>query len=169
MFVFGVLSGCSSMKKGRGLNNSKLVKTFYVGDEGIQYFFKPLEFKDDNGRLEMDFTFRHRKELVDSATVNLTIYDETVYKELSSIILNNNEHSHEISGIDLMYNEASSSEFISRFSIKIPLDFLKLLFDDNQWQVKVNAKDISEVRVYLPSNKTAKSIDIINRSVFVIL
>ena len=42
------LYGCLGVKNSTKNSGKNLFETFFVGNEGIQYFIKPLTFKDNN-------------------------------------------------------------------------------------------------------------------------
>src|SRR5690554_5427078 len=57
--VLASIPSCYSIKPGATQSGGKLYESFYLGEEGRQYFIKPLKFSGSDGRYIMiDFTFR---------------------------------------------------------------------------------------------------------------
>jgi hypothetical protein len=103
-----------------------------VGEEGMQYFIKPLIFKSQQKGEEAlpDFTFRYKNEIKDSAIVNISIEGPELYKEIDGIAFSNGDEQYELSEVKLLYNSGSKSGYVSRFTAEfkfMPVYFFILL------------------------------------------
>ena len=160
--------GCLSIKPSTTKSGKKLFETFYVGEEGTQYFIKPLLFEDQENKEKvfLDITFRYKNEIKDSAIVNLTIEGPYIYKTIRQISFNgaNDIDSRQI---ELIYNEKNKNEFISRFSTNIALKDIESWFNNDDWSLTLysNNRTINAK----PSKKTVKSIHTLHENVFSIM
>ena len=70
--------GCIGVKPGSEPGGKKLFETFYAGEQGSQYFIKPLVLKNaTKEKLTIDFSFRYKTEVKDSAIVYVFCFDYT--------------------------------------------------------------------------------------------
>lgn len=124
---------CVFICTGLGAGGSaRFYSAFFVGEEGMQYFIKPLIFKSQQKGEEAlpDFTFRYKNEIKDSAIVNISIEGPELYKEIDGIAFSNGDEQYELSEVKLLYNSGSKSGYVSRFTAKfkfMPVYFFILL------------------------------------------
>src|SRR5690606_7037547 len=79
-----LLSSCFSVKPGTSRSARNLYQNFFIGEEGSQYFIKPIAFEnDEKEKLQLDITFRYKDEVKDSATVNFSIVTKELNKTIS--------------------------------------------------------------------------------------
>jgi len=116
-----------------------LFETFYAGDEGTQYFIKPLSFKhkDNNKELNIDFTFRYKDTTKDSVIINHSILSENIYKNLDSLKINSNNDNIILENIEHMFSQKKRKVFNSRFTTKEALPNIINLFNHNDWEIIV--------------------------------
>ena len=123
-------SACMAVKPSASKTKPKLYETFYRGQEGNQYFIKPLSFKDNNGaELSMDLTFRvnPKAEQQDSAYVNMTFFEVPDRFSNGSIELNNEMASLSFENPITLFKEEGKSGLNVRFSVQLPYDGLREL------------------------------------------
>jgi len=144
-----------------------LTKTFFVGEEGTQYYIKPLAFETEEGdELLMDVTFRYKDEIKDSAVINFTIVLEQLVKSLGIVTISNSTTTYVVDEYELLFAEKDGDDFKSRFSIKIPMfEFDKLMKNPN-WIFTLDQDD-SRYR-YFTTSSTAENLNILNDDLFVI-
>jgi hypothetical protein len=113
-------SACGGMKPGGASAGNKLYETFFVGEEGSQYFIKPLEFKNEKKeKVVMDFTLRYKDDIKDSALVNFTIISEDNIKSVDQILLENGVVSSKNQKINLLFVKRESVWVVGRMRLVI--------------------------------------------------
>jgi hypothetical protein len=167
--VLLILSSCFSIKPSSTKSGKNYFETFYVGDNGTQYFIKPFLFNNNilDENLLLDITFRYKNELKDSSIINFSIKSSVIYKSVDSIKISNNLFTVKNNKIELLFNEKTKSGFLSRFSTKISLKETKELFQVDTWEMLVFQKNKSTK--YEPNKKTKKAINIMRDKVFILM
>ena len=160
-----ILSSCFSVKPGATKAGGKLFETFFVGEEGTQYFIKPLKFTNEKSEsLKLDITFRYKNEIKDSAIVNLSFLSNDLFKSIDSLRIDNGEYSTLIKELNLLFAERSKDMYNIRFSTKVNLADIKKLFERNDWRFLQYRN--GESTLYTPNKATKKKIDKLNYEVF---
>ena len=167
--AFVLLSSCLSIKPQATKSGKKLYETFFVGEEGTQYFIKPLSFESDeaNSTLVIDFTFRYKDQVKDSAIVNLSILNSKLIKRVEKLVLKSAQTQINCNDITLLFNEANKDIFTNRMSTKIALSELRSFFSSSDW--KINVAQNEGTAVYQGGKKTSKALKILNDQVFVLM
>ncbi len=167
IFVFAILllQSCLGIKPGSIKSGKKLFETFYVGDEGTQYFIKPLYLiANDKSEMYIDFTFRYKNEVKDSAIVTFSIVDKIMYKNIESINAKNATLKFIINKPYLLFVEKSGKDFKSRYSFKISLKELLSFYSNENWIIEIENTGIK--KEFYTSKKTKKKILKLNEIVF---
>lgn len=165
-----VLSGCFSVKPSSAKSGKKLFDTFFVGEEGTQYFIKPLllESVTSDEKLHIDFTFRYKDQVKDSSTVNISIQSPHLYKSLDGLQIANATAHIAASEPTLLFNEKSGQVFVSRFTTKISLQDTEKMFNGGgDWTIV--ASHPSQKTTYKATAKTAKAVAILRDKIFVLM
>lgn len=164
-----LLVGCMSVKPGSTKSGKQYFETFYVGVEGTQYFIKPLLFENDeaNKVLALDITFRYKDEIRDSAIVNFSIKSLEIYKSVDSLKITNSLMDIKSDNIDLLFNEKFSKGFVSRFTTKVPLDKMKKIFDNDEWELTIH--NAAKSNTYKPHRKTQKAVNFLRENGFILM
>ena len=163
------LTGCLSVRPGSVKSARNLHETFFVGEEGTQYFIKPLGFEsaaDKNTTLTADFTFRYKDQVRDSAIINFTITAADLYRSAESLTISNPSFSAPCHSTDLLYNQRSAKGFVSRFSARLPMSDLIRLFESPNWSVDLSAGGVP--MTFLASKKSRRSLIRLEDGVFVV-
>ena len=170
VIVFGILiilSGCVSIKPGGVKTGNKLYETFFVGDEGTQYFIKPLTFRNDvKDRLVLDLTFRYRNEIKDSAFVNISFINKEIIKDIDSLEIANDSVAIVFKKMKFLFSERSKKEINSRFSTKGYLADINKLFDCNNW--KIVLYKLNNLSKYKTTKKTKNKINKLKFEIFML-
>jgi len=163
------LIGCHSVKPTTSRGGKNLFETFYVGEEGTQYFIKPLTMSNKESKEEVliDFTFRYKDRIQDSATVNFTILSSDIYKALDRLAISNTSDKTTTDQVKLLFNEKTKKGFKSRFSTRLPLVDVKKIFDHSDWNFVVSTPD--QTVTFVPNKKNQKKINSLRDGVFVIM
>jgi hypothetical protein len=138
IFSLFFIAGCVGIKPASSSKANRYFETFYVGEEGIQYFIKPIAFTgENNSTLLGDFNFRSAGDSTSDVIFNFSIKSEEFYKNIDSLVLKNESFSVQANGISLTYNE-SGKQYTSRFTSTIPggrniID----LFSSENWEIEV--------------------------------
>jgi hypothetical protein len=164
-----VFSSCLSIKPSTTKQGKKDFETFYVGEEGTQYFIKPIFFKDEKSKedLILDITFRYKNEIKDSAIVNFSIKSTIIYKTINSLKLSNKDTEIKSDNIVLLFNEKNKTGFTSRYSTKFSLKEIKELFNNDSWGVTIYNQNI--ITKYEPYKKTIRAINAVRERLFVLM
>lgn len=164
-----MFSGCLSIKPSTTKSGKNNFETFYVGEEGTQYFIKPVLFKDEksNEDLILDITFRYRNEIKDSAIVNFSIKSSIIYKTLDSLKLSNKDIEIKSDKVELLFNEKNKTGFTSRYSTKFSLKEIKEMFNNDAWEITIYNQN--KITRYEPKRKTISAINAVRDKVFVLM
>jgi len=164
-----ICTGCLSIKPSTTKSGKNYFETFYVGEEGTQYFIKPTLFKDEksNEDLVLDITFRYRNEIKDSAIVNFSIKSSMIYKTIYSLKLSNKDIAIKSDKVELLFNEKNKTGFTSRYSTKFGLNEIKEMFTNDAWEV--NIYNQNKITTFKPHRKTIKAINTVREKVFVLM
>ena len=172
LFICGlilcVVNGCTAVKPSGSSGSSKLFETFFVGEDGTQYFIKPLLFEsDDSGTLYCDYTFRYKDEVKDSVAMNFSIHHSEMTKHLDSVQVSSDEYKIVASPVKFLFNERESKLFESRFSVKFPLSqFIRLMKEQHALNMTLYEREGE--RYYQSTDKAEKNIKKLHREVFVL-
>ena len=165
-----IFSSCMSIKPGATKSAKKYYETFYVGEEGTQYFIKPLTFnkEDSNEKLLLDITFRYKKVVKDSSKLNFSIISgQQLIKSIDSLKISNDHDDILSKDIGLLFNEKENDEFLSRFTTQIPLENTHQLFKNNNWKFTIYSE--KNKLNFNPTNRTQKAIKALSNDVFSIM
>ena len=169
LFSILLLASCGSVRPGAVKSARNLYETFYVGEDGTQYFIKPLKFErpgDVQSELLLDLTFRFRNEVRDTATLNFTIEDDRLYRSVERFEIAHPGFAAKSADIELLYNQRAGDGFASRFSARLPMADLVKVFDSADWTLTVQSGE-GEMR-YLPVGKTERAVVRLQDGVFVV-
>jgi hypothetical protein len=157
------------MKPGSTKSGKALFSTFFVGQAGTQYFVKPLEFEaeESNEAMDLDITFRYKKEIEGAAVVNMSFFLDKKIKEIDSLLISNGEKQLCIDSLNFMFAERMDDQYKCRFSSSCSLNTLVSLFEDEEWEIKRYNK--GESYSYLVSKKTSKKLKKLDYELFEIL
>ncbi|NLL29170.1 MAG: hypothetical protein GX259_10275 [Bacteroidales bacterium] len=163
------VNGCFSIKPSTNKSGKKYFETFFVGDEGIQYFIKPFLFKAEKSSEELilDITFRYKNEIKDSAIVNFSINSSVIYKDIKNFKLSNSEIVIRSNNVELLFNEKSKKGFTSRYSTKFSLAEIKEMFTTDAWKAVITNQN--KMTIYKPHKKAIKTINALREHVFVLM
>lgn len=164
-----MFSGCLSIKPSTTKSGKNYFDTFYVGEEGVQYFIKPVLFKDEksNEDLILDITFRYRNEIKDSAVVNFSIKSSIIYKTIDSLKISNKDIEIKSDKVELLFNEKNKTGFTSRYSTKFSLKEIKEMFNNGAWEMTIYNQN--QITRYEPQRKTISAINAVRDNIFVLM
>lgn len=167
--VLFLSSACLSIKPTTTKSGKNYFETFFVGEDGTQFFIKPFGFTCGESKedLTLDFTFRFKDVIRDSATLRFSIKSSTIYRSIDSVKIFNDDDTAVSNQIALLFNERNKSGFTSRHSTKFSLNELKSMFDNDKWQVLIYHQ--MEIRSFKPNRRTVRAINSIRDRVFVIM
>ncbi len=150
--------------------SEKYHKSFFVGEEGIQYFIKPIELKGIENQKEsllVDFTFRSLDKAEQGVAVNFSFLGNRFYKHVDRAVISNEKTAVELSDIKLMFNEKSGKYIETRMSCKSSLNELILLFANPKWKFTIeHNNDKKEFEI---SRKNKKAVSSLDQEVFLFL
>lgn len=165
--IVGTLGvSCGGVKPATAKGSQNLFETFYVGDEGTQYYIKPLDFKQEKEKLKVDITFRYKDEVKDSASINITLLGSKFLKEINAITFENPNARFTSKQVELMFNDVKNKGYASRFTTRVPLSQVYPLFLNSDWKISIEHNKGKET--YMPTSKAQKSIGKLQRGLFVL-
>ncbi len=168
LMVFGVLSFCISclgVKPGAVKGAKKLYETFFVGEEGTQYFIKPLILNNNIvEEIKLDITFRYKNVIKDSAIINMSFLNKEIFRQADSLIITNDTAKIIIKEVKYMFSERSKDIYNSRFSSKTLLLNVEKLFKNSNWNLIIYKKGIATK--YIAPQSTKKKIDMLRYEIF---
>jgi hypothetical protein len=167
LLLFFLLGSCMGVKHGGGQKGGKrLFETFYVGDEGTQYFIKPLELRNDNGEQEalLDFTFRYKDQVKDSVTINISFLNKAPVKKIDSCRLENGKIKLSLQSLKYMFLELQGKKYNLRYSSRAALADVYKLFQDKSWTLHTYVSQ--QDNKYSCSSSTQKKVEKIYHHIF---
>lgn len=168
LLLFMVCLLCSSCATiGTGSIRKKYMSQF-VGDEGIQYFIKPIAFEaDDTSTLSADFTFRHGElNLNDTVMVNYTVRSKEKRARLKNFCICTPENTADAISTTTLYKE-KDKYFVTRYSSVFLYKQLREAYKNQSFDLKI-ITETSEVE-YKPTAKSIKLIQALDESIFQLL
>ena len=166
ILLFLVLSSIFSAHSSTVISGEKYYRTFYVGEDGIQYFIEPFLLKSEKSKAQLlvDFTFRFKNEIKDSVILNFSIKSSVTYKTIDSLNLSNENIELKSSKIELLFFENRRSNYISRFTTKVSLKDMKELFNNDNWIIAVTTQN--QITRYSSHGKSNKEINSLKANLF---
>ncbi len=159
------ITSCASIKPTSVKSGQKIFETFYLGDNGTQYFIKPIDLESSSEEeLMIDITFIYKNIIADSASANFSILSNKLINNIDSLKIGNATDCYSTQETKFMFSERSKRMFNSRFSCKISLALLINLFQNNNWIISIYTK--GETYTFTAPNSTAKKIDKLNYLIF---
>ncbi len=158
-----IIFGCSGIKPSTTKSGSELYETFFISEGVMQYFIKPLEFKNDTKEeMMLDITFRHKSDT--PAHLKMSFITDDVLNTTDSLKIANDNHEVVLKNMNIMFKERGKKKYKSRFSADTTLSDVTKLFKNKNWFITIYAKDYSNS--FSPINKTSKSITKLNHEIF---
>lgn len=169
-FLIITFSACFSVKQSTSRSGKKFYETFFVGDEGNQYFLKPvfLENNKSKEKIAIDFTFRYKDEVKDSGIINFSVYSPSLYSVIDSINFKNEIILIKSNKVTTLYKEKNNKGFHTRLTTKIPMMELNKIFSNNNWELNIYNKSTGGA-TFIPTKKSKKIIKNLYNNVFIIM
>ena len=167
LFAVFAFSQCSVMNtNSSGKASRGLFTSFFVGDDGTQYFIKPLEFNgvDGGDELLIDFTFRYRDEISGDTRLNTSLLTADLVKDLDSVKFSNDKYTAVTKNSDLMFNQRQNKNIESRHEVYLPLADMKNIFDNPEWEIVFFYA--GKQRTFVADKRTRKKIEALNHDIF---
>lgn len=140
----------------------------YVGDEGIQYFIKPISFRaDNNNTLDADFTFRHGDlNLNDTVILNYTVRTNSKMAKMKSFSICFDNKVFPAISTTTLYKE-KDRDFVTRYSSVFQYKQLREAYKNQWFSLKTMTEDGGVE--YKPTTKSTKLIQALDESIFQLL
>lgn len=170
LFTITVAIGIQLCPQETSAQSAKYYKSFFVGEKGMQYFIKPIKFKNKeikNESLTLDFTFRTLDSTEYGVNINFSLFSNQPYKYFDKIIISNNSTSIELTNTTLLYNARKGKNVETRISGKCSHKDILALFSDPQWIIHF-VKDEKQKVFYTPQ-KAQKKVESLNQNVLLFL
>ena len=108
---------------------NNLIKTFYRGDKGVQYFIKPIKYTNNKKTLTLDFTLTVKNDSLKKIISNFSISDNS----LNDLVINNNKIK-----VKKLYDDYDSKSPYSRYTMEINLNMLEYIFSSKEIVINDN-------------------------------
>ena len=169
ILFFAFTTGCLSLKPASVKSGRNLFESFFVGEEGVQYFIKPLVLfnVENKEKVYVDFTFRYKDEIKDSAIVNLSFEGSNIYKRIDSLTFSNTRQKTNREEVRLLFNNRSKDLYVSRFTTNISLLEVHEMFSDADWLLIAYKSD--HYNTYQTTKRTKRAINKLRENIFIFL
>ena len=164
-----IMQNCISVLPTSLKTGKNYFETFYAGEEGTQYFIKPILFANENSSEEFifDLTFRYKNEVLDSVIVNFSINSSKMYKNIDCLVMSSKGIQRINKNLELIYFEKINNGFRSRYSTKYSLEEIKEMFNNESFQVTIYYQ--GKISSFKPTKKSLRVINLIRDNVFVLM
>ena len=142
---------CIGFKKNASNSSSVYYETFFINDSTLQYFIKPVTFKNKE-KVIVDFTFRKSKESFSNIVMNFSFFSKNKWN-IDHIHLWSENGVVEIGEMKVLFKEKKNKEFVYRFSTMVNYEDLKEFFISENHRFIVNETYFYPVK---SSNKKIK-------------
>jgi len=148
LIFFSFLSSCITFKRNSTRKSKACYETFFINDSTMQYFIKPLEFKNSS-KINIDFTFRKYNKSFSDVTMNFSCigFQKNI---VDTIYLMSNTIKYSIPVNKLMFKEMKKNIFTYRYNSITKFEILNDFFSSDNPQIQINEN------VYLPTKSTIK-------------
>lgn len=168
LFTFALsavfIASCGGLKPGSGSSAKGLYTAFYVGEEGTQYFIKPLAFEGDEGRAAADFTFRLGSDSLTNARVVISVLGDEVIRKADSVTFANQDLYFSSDSVKLLFNERLRKNVESRIEVLVPVPYLTGLFNQDDWKIVIYRSE--RQTAFYAGKKTRKRIASLRHDIF---
>ncbi len=127
---------CFSGMMATAQSTDKYMKVLYRDSVNL-YFIKPLDFKPENTKLQLeaDFTYNdysYPSALDSTVVMNFTLQSKSPIRELESVHLGNQDFSTPGEQVELFFIEQQKGDWHSRFSLSMPYGQFKALLEQGE-------------------------------------
>lgn len=162
------LSACWSVKPTVNRTGKKLYEDFFVGEEGTQYFIKPLTFEGaGDAYLELDMTFRYKDQLRDSAILNISFFHPSIFKTIDSLDLVASDQRLTFNKLDFMFVERQKDLYKCRYTTNVALVELTDAFLASEWEWTLYLQ--GKAYQYQSPKRTRNALEALNYALFEVL
>jgi hypothetical protein len=162
-----ILNSCISFKPNANKSAKTLFTTFYLGENGTQYFIKPLSLTNNaNESIILDFTFRDQVQNTDSLSVNInsSLITNTIVTKIDSMTIHCISHHFTLHSPQLLYKEKKDNKYLLRTQVKTSFKNVSELFGEINWQIQVHSGKTQ--MNFSATKKTNKSVPLLYTSIF---
>ncbi|MBN2662898.1 MAG: hypothetical protein JXR68_04550 [Bacteroidales bacterium] len=148
MFLF---SSCIGVKFKGKKSPKQFYEVFYMEQDVLQYFIKPIDFKGDDNIFRVDFTFRDSSSNTSLVTTNYSIYSPEVVKQIDSSFFVVNNQKIKLKNPDRLFIDLRKTIYQIRYSSVIEYDGLvKITSSDPEFWAYYNGSK----HVFYPTKRT---------------
>ena len=126
-----VVSSCSSVKYAGKKSVKKYYEEFFIDQGVMQYFIKPLEYKDEKDKITVDFTFRDSIADKGNITLNFSLFSENLVKRIDSAFFKNQNRKIRIENLNRMFIDKKRKTFQVRYTSTITFEEMSQIFEGN--------------------------------------
>ena len=166
IFLLLFSTSCLSIKPTATKTKSSSMETFFVGDDGLQYFIKPMCFQTNTqNKCYLDITFRHKNKIKGDAIANISFQTDSPINTINQIKISNSLYEIVLDDIECMFVQNKKKQVVSRFTTKIQNTDISKLFENEDWMIHVSITNSNQI--FKPIKKTQKTIKTINQTLFI--
>ncbi|MDR6238001.1 hypothetical protein [Aureibacter tunicatorum] len=124
---------------------------------------KPIDFRSQNGTLQLQIDFTVSTVDSDSVIVNFSVIKNDKEKlKFEEMLIQNGDSKLTLESPEYLYFEKRKKNYLSRYTAKCTTQQLIKLFESSKWVIGFNDNDSH----FLPSKKFTKNCSILNEEVF---
>jgi hypothetical protein len=142
----------------------KLYEEFFLGQGVMQYFVKPLEFKNDEYSFTIDFTFRDTLSDVSLVISNFSVFLDDKSEIFDSIGFESENFKVDFINPTQLYIDFNKKQYIKRFTSYVKYGDMKNFFYSENLSIFIYSKNVKK-NLY-PTKKTSKNMNILNNKLF---
>ncbi len=161
-FIAGILLivACVGTKPKAGKGKKQCYESFFINDSTMQYFIKPITFKNADQKVVIDFTFRKSGNTFSAVTTNFTYFTENK-TTLNSFSLAGDSIIYQAKSQKMLYKERDKKRIKYRYSTMFDYKTVRKSFLSGDLFLIIN-RDLK----FYPTRRSSGRIEKINAFIF---
>lgn len=164
LFLLLSISSCITFHVRSTKSAKKLYEEFFIGQGVMQYFVKPLEFKNNEYSLNIDFTFRDTTHATSLVITNFSIFLKDKSEKIDSLGFQFDNSKVNFINPTQLYIDFNKKQYIKRFTSYVKYDDMKSFFYSENLTIFIYSNNL--LKILYPTKKTNKNIEILKIKVF---
>ncbi len=153
ILLTSLISACSSVKYAGKKSAKKYYEEFFIDQGVMQYFIKPVEYKNGKNKITVDFTFRDSVPDNGNITLNFSLFSENLVKKIDSASFISSNQEIKIKNLKRMFIDKRKNIFQVRYTSSIKFRDMSEIFANNYNLILFYNKT---KQTFVPKTKTLK-------------
>ncbi|MDD2996960.1 MAG: hypothetical protein PHP99_12230 [Paludibacter sp.] len=150
------LGSCVTFKKSKSKGALSYYESFFINDSTTQFHIKPIEIKEQEETILVDFTFRKSANIGSDVTMNFSVLSKKNIPLQKQIQLLANDSAFQIQNLKLLYKEKKKNQYHYRYNSTIAFENFIYLFKNPNWKMELDKI------LFAPTKKSEKKLNRIN-------